>query len=593
MKTEKLPQKEETFKGIGVSDGVAVGPVFLLRSASPTVTERKLESFAEVDKEKNRFRLALDVTRDQLKQQIDEATTKYGKDYAAIIESHFLILEDEEMIRGTLKTIQSQMTNAEAAFSHVMNKFRAAFLKSKNEYLRERAVDLEDVQRRVLRNLLGHTVVSELPETAILAADTVKPSDLMGLDRSKILGFISEGGTSLSHVAIVARSLNIPAVVGLPGITDRLQDCGEVLLDGHSGVVVLHSLPVTRETHVARWKIVQQELEELKQAVGLPCETLDGKAIHLTANVEIVEEVEHALRWGAQGIGLYRTEYMLLGNRDLPGEEEQYETYHRIAEKNHPHKITMRTFDVGGDKIPIDILSQYGYQREDNPFMGWRAIRIALQCPPFFVPQIRAILRLSARFDVEIMLPMIISPGEVLEAKRQIDECKTQLTREGIPFNRAIRVGIMIETPAAAMMADELAQISDFFSIGTNDLVQYTLATDRGNPKVSGLYNCFHPSVLHLIFRTIASAHRHGIPAAMCGEMASNPYATALLVGMEMDEFSVLPPVLPKIRKIIRQISSADAKEFAQTVLRMNDLDAIQKLVAGRTREILAQAPVV
>jgi phosphotransferase system enzyme I (PtsI) len=590
MPIAKSKIREQTLKGIGVSDGVISGPAFFLHNQPVSVPERELVTMEDVENEKKRFFRSLEITRDQLRHQVGEATTKYGKEYGAILESHFLILEDEEMIRATVKRVQSQMINAEAAFSSVMEKFRTTFLKSKNEYLRERAVDIEDVQRRVLRNLLGHGGTTRMPKPAIVVADTIKPSDLIGLDRSLILGFVTEGGSSLAHIAIVARSLNIPAVVGLVGATRALEEDETILIDGHTGEVVVHPEAATVARHQKKWDEARREQEELRRVVGLPSTTLDGHTITLLANVELPDEVEHALSLGADGIGLYRTEYMLFGGRELPSEDQQVEAYRRIAEKNHPHKITMRTFDVGGDKIPVEILSQYGYVHEDNPFMGWRAIRIALQCPTFFRPQIRAILRISAEFNVEIMLPMIISPDEVIEARRQIEDCKNELRQEGLAFNPNIRVGIMIETPAAAMMAVELAKHSDFFSIGTNDLVQYTLAADRGNPKVVSLYNCFHPAVLQLISRTINSAKQHHIPAAMCGEMASNPYATILLIGFGLDEFSVLPPVLPKIRKIVRGTSHDDARRFAEEILSVSDVREIEWRVKEKTKEALGKS---
>lgn len=585
---KKETPEELIIKGLGVSPGIVIGPPYILHTAPLQIAERKLNSHKEVEQETERFHQALSITREQLNHQIQDAKTKYGKEYGAILESHFLILEDEEMIRGTLKLVQSSHVNIEAAFSSVMDKFKNNFLKSNNEYLRERATDIEDIKRRVLNNLLGQHKSVTVEEPSILVADSIKPSDIANIDRSKILGFISEGGSTLSHFAIVARSLNIPAIAGIANVTGFIHEDDKILMDGHKGELIINPQESTIEKYIKKSERLIKERADLELIARLPCVTKDEKNVALTANVELPEEVDKALNQGAEGIGLYRTEYMLFSGRELPTEEQQYQQYRRIAERIHPHKVTMRTFDVGGDKIPLEILSSRGYVHEDNPFLGWRAIRIGLECHDFFVPQLRAILRISASFHVEIMLPMIVSVDEVRQTKKIVEQCKKELKQEKIPFNDAIKIGVMVETPAAAMMADELAEEVDFFSIGTNDLVQYTLAADRGNPKVAPLYSCFHPAVLRLIHRTIESAHKHGIPVAMCGEMASNPYAVILLLGMGLDEFSALPPMLPKIKKLIRSIQFNDAKKFAEKILAMNNTADIEKAVADETKKFLS-----
>jgi phosphotransferase system enzyme I (PtsI) len=576
-----------TVKGLGVSSGIAIGPPFILRAALYVPPHRKLTTTEEIEQEVARFHRALEITREQLHQTIQEAKADYGKEYSAILESHFLILEDVEMIRATLKHIQNSHLDAESALSAVMDKFKHSFLKSNNEYLRERATDIEDVKRRLLGNLSGQQRSFVVEEPSIIVADTIRPSDIAGIDRSRILGFLSEAGGALSHFAIVARSLNIPAVVGIANVTGFIGDHDNLLVDGHSGDVIINPDDRAVREYRRRAEVSRREAAELEPLAELTCETRDRHAVLLTANVELAEEVEAALRYGARGIGLYRTEYMLFSERELPTEEQQYREYLTIAEKVHPYKITMRTFDVGGDKIPLDILASRGYVREDNPFLGWRAIRIALECPEFFMPQVRAILRLSATHPVEIMLPMIVSVDEVRALKRMIDEARRQLSDERQAFNPSIPVGIMIETPGAALMADTLARETDFFSIGTNDLVQYTLAADRGNPKVASLYSCFHPGVLQLIRQTIDAAKRHKIHVAMCGEMASNPYATVLLLGMGLMEFSALPPRLPKLKKLIRGVDFSYARKLAEQILAMDDLKEIEQTVTRETRRLL------
>lgn len=589
-KSEKTePHADEiVVKGLGVSPGIIIGKPYILHASNLLVEERKLADDHAVEAEVERFNQALQITREQLYHVIQESKAKYGKEYSSILESHFLILEDEEMIRGTLKLVKNNHVNAESALTTVMDKFRSNFLKSSNEYLRERATDIDDVKRRILSNLLGQHKSFIVDEPSVIIADTIKPSDIAGIERSKILAFVCESGSTLSHFAIVARSLNIPAIVGIANFTGFVTEQDTLLVDGHTGEVIINPSSDTINRYTKKTKEIQKQAAVLESVAQLPCSTKDGRDIQLSANVELVEEVENALKLGAKGIGLYRTEYMLFTERHLPDEEMQYQEYLKIARKIHPYKLTMRTFDVGGDKIPLEILTSKGYVHEDNPMLGWRAIRIALEYPDFFIPQIRAMLRLSAEYRIEIMIPMVISVDEVIQAKELIAQCKSDLKKEKIPFNEKIKIGIMIETPGAALAADRLAKEVDFFSIGTNDLVQYTLAADRGNPKVASLYNCFHPSVLQLIHKTISAAKTHKIHSAMCGEMAGNPYATIFLLGLGLNEFSVLPPVLPKIKKLIRATDCKEAEAMAEKILQMNSLRDIEKLVAEVTKKKLA-----
>lgn len=588
-KKKKIVREEILVKGTGVSPGITIGPAHVLMAMPTEIIEYTLENSGEIRNELHRFQQALEITRDQLDHQIDEAKKKYGKEYGQILESHYLILDDEEMLKGTQRLIQHQHMNVEAAFIQVMDKFKTGFLRSTNEYLRERAIDIEDVKRRVLNNLLGKQKQIIIDEPSILVADAVKPSDIIGVERQKLLGFISESGSALSHFAIIARSMNLPAVVGIANVTGFITTGDLIILDGTNGELILNPEPSTLEKYRKKLEQIRKEVQTLASLAPLPSITQDGRSIKLMANIEITDEVPNALALGAEGIGLYRTEYLLFSRASLPSEEEQYEQYRMIAEAINPLPVVMRTFDVGGDKIPVELLARYGYVHEDNPFLGWRAIRIALECEEFFKPQIRAMLRVSAQYPIQIMLPMITSIEEIRAAKTIIETCKQELRREGHRFNEWIKIGIMIETPAAAVVADTLAPESDFFSIGTNDLVQYTLAADRGNPKVASSYSCFHPAILRLIQMTIEAGERHNTPVSMCGEMAGNPNATILLIGLGLKEFSVYPPALPRIKKIIRHTTFDYAQSLARAILEMPDVKTIEKTAALEARKIIGK----
>jgi len=419
-----------------------------------------------------------------------------------------------------------------------------------------------------------------MKKPAVVVASFIDPSTFSRLDKSKILGIVSESGSRVSHFAIIARALNLPAVV-CANIVEQVVDGESLLIDGLKGGVYLRPSPDLKKKYKAasrKW-IDKQQKRQIYSDV--PNETRDGLAIRLSANITWALEVEEAKATGAEGVGLYRTENILYTEESYPSEDDQIAIYTDVAKRMHPYKVTIRTFDIGGDKIPFSILKSIGYTPEENPYLGWRAIRISLAHPEYFKPQIRAILRMSADYPVRILLPMIISLQEVTEARQLIESCKSELKREKKDFDESTQVGIMMETPAATLLAEELAQQVDFFSIGTNDLVQYTLAVDRNNPKVAQLYNCFHPAVLRSIRTVLEAANKHGIEASMCGEMAANLAATELLIGIGLEEFSVSPSYLLAVKERIVNADSKQCRNLARKVADQHRLKDILELIAN------------
>ncbi|MCX7918893.1 MAG: phosphoenolpyruvate--protein phosphotransferase [bacterium] len=572
--------------GIGVSPGVAIGKVFLLDSDRYFVPERKL-SESEIADEISRFRQAVEQTKQQLMDLKTKVEKEIGATAAEIFATHLMLLEDPSLIQQTIERIRQDKTNAEYLFTQVLQKMIAVFAKMEDEYLRERATDLRDVGRRVISNLLGkeRETLAKLEEEVIVVAYDLAPSDTASMVKEKVIGFATDTGSRTSHTAIMARALEIPAVVGLGNITASVKSGDTLIVDGSHGVVIVNPDPATLAEYQEkqrRYILFERELEKIK---GLPAETTDGYRVTIAANIELPEEIEHVKKHGADGVGLYRTEFLYMNRPDFPSEEEQFEAYRVVAESLAPQPVIIRTIDLGGDKF----ISQLDMPAEMNPFLGCRAIRFCLERPDVFKTQLRAIVRASMFGSVKIMFPMISGVKELRAALSILDETKRELAAEGVEYDQNLQVGVMIEIPSAAMTADILAKEVDFFSIGTNDLIQYTLAVDRVNERIAHLYDPLHPAILRFIKWVIDAGHNAGIWVGMCGEMASDPMFTMILLGLGLDEFSMGPVAIPGIKKIIRSVSMQESKELARTVFNLSTADEIREYLQRRVSQILPE----
>ena len=557
---------EVRLRGIPVSHGVARGRLFVIGRQHEVEVPRYGVTGDEVAKEVGRFEQALTSTREQLLAIQHRVHTAMGGGHAEIFDAQLLLLEDPVLLEEVFKFIRAQAANAEHAFVEVSNRYLAALAEIDDPYLRERAVDMRDVSRRVLHNLVGHDEsmpLSQIHEPCIVVAHDLTPSQTALLNRALVLGFATDQGSQTSHTAILARSLRLPAVTGLVDASQRLKTGEYALLDGFNGLLIAGP---TDQTLFEYGQLAKKQLaieERLLEVRDLPAVTLDTTRVTLSANLESLDEIADVRAFGAEGVGLFRTEYLFLNRDTLPSEEEQFQAYHHVATAFQPQPVIIRTLDLGGDKV---LPSQDG-QRESNPFLGWRAIRICLQERDLFRAQLRAILRASVGGNVKLMYPMISGLDELIQANEVVEQCKAELRSEGQPFDPGIEIGAMIEIPAAAMEAASLASRVKFFSIGTNDLIQYTLAVDRLNPKIAHLYDPTHPAVLHLIHRTIQAAHACGIWAGVCGEMAGDPVLAALLLGLGADELSAAPARVPAVKFLIRRLKMSEAQALAAFAL--------------------------
>lgn len=553
------------YKGIGVSPGIAIGKVFILHSGGSFNLPKRVVGADQLSNEIARFEEALTRTRTEILGIRRKLSDQIGRESSDIFTAHLLILEDRTLIEDVIEVIKGEKVGAEYAFAAVIQRYFQAFSQINDEYLKERISDIRDVGRRLLSNLCGEEKkrLEEFSGKVIIASHDLSPSDTASLDRKKVMAFVTEIGGATSHTAILGRSLEIPAVVGLEKIVDELQDGDTIIVDGTHGVVVINPDPAAIERFTSQENRLVQLTGELDKLRDLSAETLDGKRITLAANIEFYHEAASVISHGGEGVGLFRTEYFYMNRSTLPTEQEQYEAYRRIAEDMKPHAVVIRTLDLGGDKFA----STLEIPHEMNPYLGWRAIRFCLTRTDIFKTQLRAILRASVHGDLKIMYPMVTGVYEIRAAREILNEAKAELEKEGVPFNKNIHVGAMIEIPSAALASDVLAREVDFFSLGTNDLIQYVLAIDRMNQKIAHLYEPTHPAIIRLIDLTIRNGHGHNIWVGSCGEMSSDPAIAILLVGLGIDEISASPVMLPKIKKAIRSIRYSDAKEIAQKAL--------------------------
>lgn len=555
---------EKTFNGIGASPGIVIGRAYLLDRRKVVVSGQQIEEI-NVKNEIARFKKALEISKSQLEDIRKRFAKDLGRSHRYILDTHVMLLDDKMLSDGTIRRIKESRLNAEGAFRDTIDVIVKKFDAIEDEYLRERKHDVEQVAERVLRNLLGRKQESlaDIREEAIIIAHDLAPTDTLMMRKDKILGFATDAGSRTSHTAILARSLGIPAAVGLERITASIKTGDVVILDGIHGVVIVDPEEETFLDYLKkqrRFKYFEQELFKLRD---LPAETIDGHRIHLQGNIELPEEVTSVSDHGGAGIGLYRTEFLFLNKDTLPTEEQHYQAYRHVVERAAPHEVVIRTLDVGGDKIglPGEV------EKEPNPALGLRAIRFCLSRREIFRTQLRGILRASAHGSIKILYPMISGLAELRETLSILESVKSELRAEGHRFDEGIKTGIMIEVPAAAMVSDLLAREVDFFSVGTNDLIQYTLAIDRGNEHVAYLYEPLDPAVLRLLQRVSLSAHEAKIELAMCGEMAGDPLYAAILVGLGFQYLSMNVASIPWVKKVVRSIRMQDAVELADLVM--------------------------
>ena len=571
-------------RGIGVSGGVGIGKALLLRKDEFSVPKRKI-SHDEISREIYRLEEALMETRREISDLQKKISQEIGFDHGRIFEAHYLVLEDRVLIEDVIKQIKIKKVNVEYAFSESIKKYVNILLTLKDEYLRERVVDIEDISRRVLRTMLKKETLSlsDLKEKVIIVAHDLGPSQTASLPKENVLGFITDVGGRTSHTAIIAKSLRIPAVVGSEKATENIKSGDKIIVDGSTGHIIICPTDKVLKEYRKKSTLYTKEVKAIHISKAVKVCTKDGKAIVVSGNIELPEELPLVKKYGAEGIGLYRTEYIFLGRRDLPSEEEQYKAYLKVAKDVSPHSVIFRTIDIGGDKF----LSQPEVPREMSPFLGWRAIRFCLARPEIFKVQLRAILRASVVNNVKLMFPMVSGIEELRQAKMLLEKCKKELKKEDKKFDNNISVGAMIEVPSAALTAGFLAKECDFFSIGTNDLIQYSLAVDRTNEKVAYLYEPGHPAVLKLIKNIIEAAHEKDIWVGMCGEMSGEPIFAFLLLGMGLDRFSMSPPQVPKIKELISNINLKDAKAAFLEALKFATSKEVEKHLQNELRKIL------
>jgi phosphotransferase system enzyme I (PtsI) len=571
-------------KGIAAAPGISIGKAFKIGKEEFVITKEPIRE-DQIPQQIQLFEEALIQTRKEIMELQKRIASDMGQDEAEIFDAHLLVLEDRMLIEEVILRIKKELVNVAYIFSEVLKKYIDVFSKIEDEYLKERMTDVNDVGRRVMRNLLGKKQIGlyDLKEKVIVVAHDLSPSDTAAMHKQSVCAFVTDIGGKTSHTAIMAKSLEIPAVLGTEEATLKIKADDLLIVDGNTGTVIVEPDDQTLQFYKeedSRFKGIAEKFLFVKD---LPATTLDGKTIEIRANIELPDEVSAVKLHGARGIGLYRTEFFYMNRKDLPSEEEHYQAYKYVAEEINPEAVIIRTLDLGGDKF----LSQFQIPYEMQPFLGWRAIRFCLARPELFKVQLRAILRASVHGKLKLMYPMISGIEELKQANNILGEVKGELRSRGVPFDENIEVGAMIEVPSAAMTADLLAKEADFFSIGTNDLIQYSLAVDRGNEKVAYLYEPLHPAVLRLIKNISEAAHNSGIWVGMCGEMAGEPNMVLILLGLGLDELSMPPAVIPEVKYIIRSLTLKQAKGIAQEALKLSTGKEVEEFTQLKLKEIL------
>ena len=551
-------------KGIGVSNGIGIGKVLILQDENFTIPNKKIE---DTTSEIERFKNAITTSKKEIQCIHKKTIEKMGPEHGQIFEAHLLILEDPQIAQSVTDKINNDKINAEFALKEVSEQFISMFKAMDNEYMRERAADIEDVTSRIMNHLMGikSQDISSLDEKMIIIGNDIAPSQTATMDKDNVLGFITEMGGPTSHTAIMARILGIPAIVGVKNICSTLKNDDIIILDGSDGTIIINP----SEDELSAYKLKQEEFEkeqeELKTLINEPATTIDGHNVHVVANIGGPNDLDAVISNGAEGVGLFRTEFLYMDSAQLPTEDEQFEAYKKVVEGMNGKEVIIRTLDIGGDK-ELDALK---LPKEMNPFLGYRAIRICLNDIDLFKPQVRALLRASYYGKLKILLPMISDVNQVKAVKSIMEDCKAELDKENIPYNDNIEIGVMIEIPAAAIISDLLAKEVDFFSIGTNDLIQYTIAVDRMNENISDLYDPSHVAVIRLIKMVVENAHKENVKVGMCGEMAGDLNFIPLLVALGLDELSMSPSSILPAKKLIRSLKLDEIKELATNAAKL------------------------
>lgn len=573
-------------KGIAVSPGIVIGKARLVDRSKQKIIYQYLINEKEINREVERFEEALELTKEQIT-NLKKGMSESIRQHSFILDTHLMIVDDNMIKDATREIILEEKVNAEWALKKSVQQIRQLFEKIDYEYIRDRINDVENVVERILRNLSGkeQDSLSEINDRVIIVAHDLSPTDTSELNTSMVMGFMTDVGGKTSHTAIMAQALKIPAVVGLESVTRKVQDGNLIVVDGYKGEIVINPDDDTIIAYQEKELYYQKYISSIVRLSHLPPETTDGYRISVKANIEFLEEVSSAKDNGAEGIGLYRTEYLYLSGKEIPSENKLFNDYKQVAEIMAPAPVTIRTLDIGGDKL----MSFQEFSKETNPALGLRAIRFCLKEPGVFRSQLRAILRASVYGNIRIMFPMISGLQEFLNARKILVDVMNDLEKEKMDFDHEIKIGAMIEIPSAVMVADILAREVDFFSIGTNDLIQYALAIDRGNEHVAFMYDPFHPAVIRMIVQAVNAAREADIEVAMCGEMAGDPYCTSLLLGMGIDELSLNIGAIPMQKKLIRSLSKKECEKDLKSIMKMTTTEEIRKFIVNKTDPLMPE----
>lgn len=567
-----LETLEKIFTGIPASPGISMSIAYTYSRGRILIDSSELNA-RDIESELIEFDKAIQLSLKELTKIFKISQERIGEEKSKIFDAQIEILNDTHFLDSVKKRVVTERRTASYVFNDEIKKLESILLATNDDYLTERLTDIQDVNNRVIRNMKREKLVSKVEENSIIVAHELTPADTILFSRRKVQGYITDIGSVTSHAAIISRALRVPAILGTKYASSYIKNGEFVIADGFEGIVISNPTPKTIEEYQKRLKEVKEYEKKLFEVIDLPSQTLDGRKINLSANIEFDEEIDFVTKYGHCDIGLYRTEHLFLEAGDFPSEAYQIDEYCHIADVTYPNQVTIRTYDIGGDKLlPTS-------QKEDNPNLGWRGIRICLDRPDIFKEQLCAILKSSSKKNIKILFPMITSLDEIKKAKKILAEAKTDLKKENANYDKNIKIGVMIEVPSAIFLADAFAQEVDFFSIGTNDLIQYILAVDRGNERIAKLYQEFHPAVIRAIDKVVRVAHKNKIPVSVCGEMASYKLASIVLIGMGVDELSVTPSEFTEIKNIIRSVNYKEAKGLVEKILELDTEEDIRDKV--------------